>query len=76
MSYALATRLSTHIFLYCLYLQYGRCPLHCTCEEGNPDAARILLKAEADVTLCDRVSIKMMTQWHEDNAKGLAIDVE
>ena len=42
---------------YVLSLQYYRSPLHCACEDGNPDAAEILLQAGANVQLADRVSI-------------------
>lgn len=43
--------------LYVITLQYYRSPLHCACQDGNPDAAEILLQAGADVQLADRVSI-------------------
>ena len=35
--------------------QYARCPLHCTCEEGTPEAALVLLERGAEVSLKDKV---------------------
>lgn len=45
------------LYAYVLSLQYYRSPLHCACQDGNPDAAEILLQAGANVQLADRVSI-------------------
>lgn len=51
-------------YIYVITLQYYRSPLHCACQDGNPDAAEILLQAGANVQLADRVSIYTCLHIH------------